>query len=104
MAEKTEMNQYNVLILDILHLVYRGVRPKDLVKDQARVSSAYRCECDADTLGTNGSISNTTGSREKDESARIKEPVYSAFTFRDYHQGSGCKLAPSHPNLANESG
>jgi hypothetical protein len=32
------MSQYNVLILDILHLVYRGVRPKDLVKDQARVS------------------------------------------------------------------
>jgi replication fork protection complex subunit Tof1/Swi1 len=32
------MNQYNVLILDILHLVYRGVRPKDLVRDQARVS------------------------------------------------------------------
>jgi len=31
------MNQYNVLILDILHLVYRGVRPKDLVRDQARV-------------------------------------------------------------------
>lgn len=35
------MSQYNVLILDILHLVYRGVRPKDLVKDQARVSPSF---------------------------------------------------------------
>jgi replication fork protection complex subunit Tof1/Swi1 len=39
LAEKTDMAQYNVLILDILHLVYRGVRPKDLIKDQARVST-----------------------------------------------------------------
>ena len=38
LAEQTQINQYNVLILDILHLVYRGVRPKDLVRDQARVS------------------------------------------------------------------
>jgi len=37
LAEQTQINQYNVLILDILHLVYRGVRPKDLVRDQARV-------------------------------------------------------------------
>lgn len=38
-ADKTDLNQYNVLVLDILHLVYRGVRPKDLAKDLARVSS-----------------------------------------------------------------
>lgn len=47
LAEQTQINQYNVLILDILHLVYRGVRPKDLVRDQARVtisSRAYRLE------------------------------------------------------------
>jgi hypothetical protein len=42
LAEQTQINQYNVLILDILHLVYRGVRPKDLVRDQARVSISYR--------------------------------------------------------------
>jgi hypothetical protein len=47
LSEQTQINQYNVLILDILHLVYRGVRPKDLVRDQARVSissRAYRLE------------------------------------------------------------
>ena len=41
LAEQTQINQYNVLILDILHLVYRGVRPKDLVRDQARVCGIF---------------------------------------------------------------
>jgi len=38
-ADKTEFNQYNVLVLDILHLVFRSVRVPELGQDQARVSS-----------------------------------------------------------------
>jgi replication fork protection complex subunit Tof1/Swi1 len=52
LAEQTQINQYNVLILDILHLVYRGVRPKDLVRDQARVRISYGIpELEADKQG-----------------------------------------------------
>jgi replication fork protection complex subunit Tof1/Swi1 len=52
LAEQTQINQYNVLILDILHLVYRGVRPKDLVRDQARVRVTMRSlELEADKQG-----------------------------------------------------
>jgi len=39
-ADKTEFNQYNVLVLDILHLVFRSVRVPELGQDQARVSRA----------------------------------------------------------------
>ncbi|EIW66064.1 hypothetical protein TREMEDRAFT_65909 [Tremella mesenterica DSM 1558] len=35
-GDKTDFNQYNVLVLDILHLVFRSVRAKDLAQDQAR--------------------------------------------------------------------
>ena len=39
-ADKTEFNQYNVLVLDILHLVFRSVRVPELGQDQARVRRA----------------------------------------------------------------
>ena len=38
-ADKSDFNQYNVLVLDILHLVFRSVKAKDLGQDQARVSA-----------------------------------------------------------------
>jgi replication fork protection complex subunit Tof1/Swi1 len=36
-ANKSEFNQYNVLVLDILHLTFQSVRPRDLIKDQEQV-------------------------------------------------------------------
>ena len=36
-ADKADFNQYNVLVLDILHLAFRSVKAKELVQDQARV-------------------------------------------------------------------
>lgn len=36
-AKQSDFNQYNVLVLDILHLVFRSVKAKDLLQDQARV-------------------------------------------------------------------
>jgi replication fork protection complex subunit Tof1/Swi1 len=38
-ADKYEFSQFNVMVLDILHLVYRSVNAKDLAKDPNRVSS-----------------------------------------------------------------
>jgi replication fork protection complex subunit Tof1/Swi1 len=38
-ADKTEYNLYNVLVLDILHLVFRSVKARELAQDQDRVSS-----------------------------------------------------------------
>lgn len=32
-------NSYNMLLLDILHLIYRCIRPQELGKDQERASS-----------------------------------------------------------------
>lgn len=36
-ADKTEFNQYNVIVLDILHLIFRSVKAAELGQDQARV-------------------------------------------------------------------
>lgn len=36
-ADKTEYNLYNVLVLDILHLVFRSVKARELAQDQDRV-------------------------------------------------------------------
>lgn len=41
-ADKAEFNGYNVLVLDILHLVFRAVKPKDLIQDQDRVCPKLR--------------------------------------------------------------
>jgi hypothetical protein len=38
MASKTEWNEVNVLVLDILWSMYRGVRASELIKDQQKVS------------------------------------------------------------------
>ncbi|WWD21366.1 hypothetical protein CI109_105851 [Kwoniella shandongensis] len=35
-ADKADFNPYNVLVLDILHLVFRSVKVRDLGRDQAR--------------------------------------------------------------------
>ncbi|ORY33101.1 timeless protein-domain-containing protein [Naematelia encephala] len=35
-ADKSDFNQFNVLVLDILHLVFRSVKAKELGQDQAR--------------------------------------------------------------------
>ncbi|WRT69168.1 uncharacterized protein IL334_006152 [Kwoniella shivajii] len=35
-ADKSDFNPFNVLVLDILHLIFRSVKPKDLGQDQAR--------------------------------------------------------------------
>ncbi|WVR08981.1 hypothetical protein IAU60_006041 [Kwoniella sp. DSM 27419] len=35
-ADKTDFNPYNVLVLDILHLILRSVKPASLGRDQAR--------------------------------------------------------------------
>ncbi|OCF42971.1 topoisomerase 1-associated factor 1 [Kwoniella heveanensis CBS 569] len=35
-ADKTDFNPFNVLVLDILHLVFRSVKPADLGRDQAK--------------------------------------------------------------------
>lgn len=39
-ADKSEFNSYNVLVLDILHLIFRGVKPYDLAQDQSTAPSA----------------------------------------------------------------
>ncbi|WVQ93115.1 hypothetical protein IAU59_000179 [Kwoniella sp. CBS 9459] len=38
-ADKTDFNPFNVLVLDILHLVFRSVKPVDLGRDQAKAPS-----------------------------------------------------------------
>ncbi|KAK4685899.1 replication fork protection complex subunit TIMELESS/Tof1/Swi1, partial [Tremellales sp. Uapishka_1] len=35
-ADKSDLNQYNVLVLDILHLIFRSVKAKNLGQDQVR--------------------------------------------------------------------
>ncbi|KAI9636791.1 topoisomerase 1-associated factor 1 [Dioszegia hungarica] len=35
-ADKSDFNNCNVLVLDILHLIFRSVKPKDLIQDQDR--------------------------------------------------------------------
>ena len=37
MAGKSEWNHVNVLVLDIMWSMYKGVRASDLIKDQAKV-------------------------------------------------------------------
>lgn len=36
-ADKGDLNQYNVIVLDILHLIFRSVKVRDLAQDQDRV-------------------------------------------------------------------
>ncbi|KIY30807.1 topoisomerase 1-associated factor 1 [Cryptococcus gattii E566] len=36
-ADKTDLNPFNVILLDILHLIFRGIRPTELAQDQERV-------------------------------------------------------------------
>jgi replication fork protection complex subunit Tof1/Swi1 len=43
-ADKTDFNQYNVIVLDILHLVFRSVKVVELAQDQARVRHTVRLE------------------------------------------------------------
>ncbi|WWC91099.1 uncharacterized protein L201_006040 [Kwoniella dendrophila CBS 6074] len=35
-ADKSDFNPFNVLVLDILHLIFRSVKPKELAQDQDR--------------------------------------------------------------------
>jgi replication fork protection complex subunit Tof1/Swi1 len=43
-ADKTDFNQFNVLVLDILHLVFRSVHVKDLGIDQVQASVALNLQ------------------------------------------------------------
>lgn len=40
-AGRSQYNAFNTLILDILHLIYRGVRPHDLAVDQKKVRHVH---------------------------------------------------------------
>ena len=37
-VDRPEFNPYNVLVLDILYLIFRGVKPRELSQNQDRVS------------------------------------------------------------------
>lgn len=40
-ANKTEFNQYNMLVLDMVYLLFRSIKPENLAQDQKRVSCQH---------------------------------------------------------------
>ncbi|AAW44173.2 conserved hypothetical protein [Cryptococcus deneoformans JEC21] len=65
-ADKTDLNPFNVIVLDILHLIFRGIKPSELVQDQKRVpidSLARLLEKEKKQKALNSRVGSTRHSR-----------------------------------------
>ncbi|OXG18463.1 topoisomerase 1-associated factor 1, partial [Cryptococcus neoformans Tu259-1] len=65
-ADKTDLNPFNVIVLDILHLIFRGIKPTELVQDQKRIpidSLAKLLEKEKKQKALNSRVGSTRHSR-----------------------------------------
>ncbi|KIR40249.1 topoisomerase 1-associated factor 1 [Cryptococcus deuterogattii 99/473] len=65
-ADKTDLNPFNVILLDILHLIFRGIRPTELAQDQERIpidSLAKLLEKEKKQKALNSRVGSTRHSR-----------------------------------------